>query len=220
MGPTPRPPTCGWCCLLYTDRYNICYVNGFQTQAEEAAWWRANHPDLLLRDGDGNYVEDPDWPGELILDISTEDNRTDIAEIVNGWVTGCAEDGFDAVEIDNLDTFTRFTDHLQESDAVAYAELLTEHAHAEGLAIAQKNSAELAEQGRALGFDFAVAEECGRYDECGDYVDAYGAHVLVIEYRDQDFAKTCREYGDTLSVVRRDRNVVGPNSSGYVYDAC
>jgi hypothetical protein len=31
--------------------------------------------------------------------------------------------------------------------------------------------------------------------------------VLVIEYRRQDFAKTCAAYGDRLAVVLRDRDL-------------
>ena len=43
-----------------------------------------------------------------------------------------------------------------------------------GLAIAQKNTAELAGNRVTNGLDFAIAEECADWDECGDYVDAFG----------------------------------------------
>ena len=39
------------------------------------------------------------------------------------------------------------------------------------------------------GLDFAVAEECGQYDECGDYADAFGNNVIVIEYTDDGMAR-------------------------------
>ena len=52
-----------------------------------------------------------------------------------------------------------------------------------------------------------MAEECGRYDECGAYVDDYGSQVLVIEYRERDFEKTCATFGDRLAVVLRDRDL-------------
>ena len=35
------------------DRYSICYVNAYQAQPQELDWWRAHHPDLLLRDNAG-----------------------------------------------------------------------------------------------------------------------------------------------------------------------
>ena len=50
--------------------YNICYVNGFQVQPGEDAWWRANHPDLLLRDKNGKVVIDRDW-NEIMLAPTT-----------------------------------------------------------------------------------------------------------------------------------------------------
>ncbi|MEV4419807.1 hypothetical protein AB0L40_07500 [Patulibacter sp. NPDC049589] len=35
------------------DAYGVCYVNGFQTQDAEIAWWRRRRPELLLlRDRD------------------------------------------------------------------------------------------------------------------------------------------------------------------------
>jgi hypothetical protein len=59
-----------------------------------------------------------------------------------------------------------------------------------------------------MGTDFAVAEECSRYDECGEYVSAYGAHVLMIEYSDEDFAAGCAAYGASHPVVHRDLDLV------------
>ena len=44
--------------------YSICYINAFQTQAEETKWWKANHPDVLLKTASGKLVEDQNWPGE------------------------------------------------------------------------------------------------------------------------------------------------------------
>ena len=40
-------------------RYNVCYVNGFQTQPGERALWR-RHPRLVLRDH-GRPVVDEAW---------------------------------------------------------------------------------------------------------------------------------------------------------------
>src|SRR4051812_28100763 len=55
--------------------YSICYVNAFQTQPEEHAWWLRNHPSLLLRDKAGHEVGDPGWPGEILLDTSSAAKR-------------------------------------------------------------------------------------------------------------------------------------------------
>lgn len=199
--------------------YNICYVNAFQVQPHEVTWWQRNHDDLLLRDADGEYVVDGDWD-EILLDISTAAKRTAIADIVNEWIDGCAADGFQAVEPDNIDSYYRSDGLLTLADAVEYLKLLAPRAHAAGLAIGQKNTTELGTRGKAAGLDFAIAEECGRYDECGDYTRVYGDNVIDIEYTDSAYTKACTAVGARVSVVRRDVDVTAPGSRTYVYRAC
>jgi hypothetical protein len=92
---------------------------------------------------------------------------------------------------------------VSRADAKAYAAQLTARAHDAGLVAGQKNWVELGDTGPGLGFDFAIAEECGRWRECQGYVDTYGEHVLFVEYRRKDFRWTCAHFGQ-VSVVRRD----------------
>ncbi|WP_298802121.1 endo alpha-1,4 polygalactosaminidase [uncultured Pseudokineococcus sp.] len=204
--------------------YSVCYVNAFQTQPGETAWWRRAHPDLLLRDARGRLVEDEDWPGEVLLDTSTSARRTAAARVVGRWVDGCAAAGYRAVELDNLDAFTRSGGRLTQGQAVAFAGLLARRAHAAGLAVAQKNTAELTRrQVRAVGFDFAVAEECQVWDECDVYTGHYGRHVLEVEYTDtgrRPFREACAARGDRVSVLLRDRDVVPRGTPGYVSEHC
>ncbi|MEW2546307.1 endo alpha-1,4 polygalactosaminidase [Streptomyces sp. NPDC047002] len=194
--------------------YNICYVNAFQAQPGAEAQW----PGLLLKDANGQVVYDEDW-GEAMLDTRTDEKRKAIAAKVDAWIDSCAAKGFDAVEPDNLDTFDR-TDLLSEADAKATVKLLADHAHEKGLAVAQKNTAQLSTERADTGLDFAIAEECGEWDECGDYVEGFGDHVIVIEYEQKYFTKTCSGYGDRLSVVLRDRDVLSPGDAGYVRKVC
>lgn len=198
--------------------YNICYVNGFQIQPDEEAFWLNQHPTLILRDAAGKPIIDADW-NEMLIDIGTPAKRTEVAAIVNGWIAGCATAGFDAIEIDNLDSFTRSGGRLDEADAVAAMRLFSDAAHAHGLAAAQKNSAELVGRKADLGTDFVVAEECNTFDECGDYTAVYGDHVIVIEYVRADFSKGCAAFPQ-LSITLRDRDLVTPGTTGYVYDGC
>lgn len=198
--------------------YNICYVNGFQAQPGEDQLWEKDHPDLILRDSGGQPVIDEDW-NEMLLDTSTDPKRTALAEVVGGWIRGCATSGFDAVEIDNLDSYSRSGGLLKQANNVAFMKLLSVIAHESKLAIAQKNSAELVNQAKQMGTDFAVVEECNRWDECGDYRAAYGDLLFIIEYRRQDFQKGCTAYPE-LSIVLRDLDVTTPSSGSYVYDGC
>lgn len=199
--------------------YGICYVNGFQTQPGEADFWLVDHPDLVLRDGNGDPVIDPGWPDEMLLDVSTAQKRAAIAGIVGGWIDGCATSGYRAVEIDNLDSFTRSGGRLDAEDAVATATLFAGRAHAASLAIAQKNSTDLVARRAEMGFDFAVAEECNAWDECDVYTGGYGDLVFAIEYDDAPFAEGCQAFPQ-LSIVRRDVLLTTPGSGSYVFDGC
>jgi hypothetical protein len=198
--------------------YNICYVNGFQVQTGEAAAWMADHADLILRNGQGQPVIDPDW-NEMLADTSTAAKREGLLKVVGPWIDACATKGFDAVEIDNLDSYGRSQGLLTKDDNVAFMSALSVRAHAAGLAVGQKNAADLAAHAAALGTDFAVAEECNRYHECDVYKQAYGTRVFVIEYRRQDFDAGCSAEPD-LSIVLRDLEVTTPSSSTYVFAGC
>lgn len=208
-----------------TGAYSVCYVNGFQTQPDEATLWR-DHDDLLLHDADGELVVDPDWPDEHILDPSTADRRSEILDIIGPVIDGCASSGFDAVEIDNLDTADRFPD-IDRTGALDLAAEYVDRAHAQGLSIAQKNAAELAETAHSqLSFDFAVTEECVAFDECDRFTSVYGDRVLAIEYPDTlveaglDFADACTVPDRPPLMILRDRDLVAAGDPGYRFDTC
>jgi hypothetical protein len=196
--------------------YNICYVNAFQAQPGAESDWDSN---LLLRDSAGKVVYDKDW-GEALLDVGTAAKRQRIANTIGAQIDGCRDKGFQAVEPDNYDSYTRSGNRLTASNAQAYIKLLSTRSHTDGLAIAQKNTSELAGNRAANGLDFAVAEECGQYDECGDYTSAFGNNVIVIEYTDAGRTKACKGWGGTLSIVQRDVGVSPAGSSGYVRKTC
>jgi hypothetical protein len=199
-------------------KYNVCYINAFQTQPDAVGWWRAHHSDLLLKSS-GRYVVDSAW-NEMLLDTSTARKRRALATIVGRWMAGCRKAGYQAVEPDNLDSWSRSKHRLSMAHNKAYAALLIRRAHAAGLAIAQKNTTDLLAQHKSIGFDFAVTEECGRYGECEEYASAYANRVFDIEYSAGDFAATCRGSGAALSVVLRGRDVSPPGSPDYLFKTC
>jgi Glycoside-hydrolase family GH114 len=204
--------------------YNICYINAFQTQAYQDGWWEKHHPSLLLRNAKGKLVEDPGWPGEIILNTSTAADRTRLATIEDRWLKGCKTKGFNAVEPDNLDSNTRSQHLLTQAEDFKFAKLFVEDGHADGLAIAQKNDAEQsAHLRKTVHFDFAIAEECQVYNECSYYLKTYGDEVFEIEYTDNGraaYKKACAKRGAEISIILRDRNVVPRGNKHYVYKAC
>jgi len=209
--------------------YSICYVNAFQTQANERGTnrpdERSNWPRRLVLSKLG---DDPKWGGEYLVDIRNASKRRRAARWVGQMIDGCAAKGYDAVEFDNLDSWTRFDGTplakkvpFGKREALAYARLIAGRANAADLAVGQKNTADVSRRGaRRAGFDFAIAEECARYSECGRYRRVHGDRVIAIEYRRRDLRKACRTVGDEISVVLRDRQVSKPGSRRYVYDSC
>ncbi|ROR93367.1 glycosyl hydrolase family 114 [Salana multivorans] len=197
-------------------RYNVCYVNGFQTQPGEADSWAG----LLVLDDDGEQLVDPGWPDERILDTSTAENRERIADRQARLVAHCAEAGFDAVELDNLDSYLRSDGALTPEDNLALARLLIDVAHGHGLAVAQKNAAELAERGRAAGFDLVLAEECGQYEECATYEAVYDV-VLDVEYVEPAaYRAMCAAGILPERSVLRDRLLAPSGDAAHVAERC
>lgn len=200
--------------------YSICYVNGFQTQPGELDDW----DDDLLVQRDGEPLFDPDWPDEALVDTSTADRRERIAAHVIPWIEGCADAGFDAVEFDNLDSYTRSDGALTLDDNRELATMLVDAAHAAGLAAGQKNAAEEAQvMHEQAGFDFAVTEECAVYRECAAYTEVYGDRMIDIEYADElprPFAEMCADPDSPASMVLRDRDLVTPDDDAYVFEVC
>ncbi|KAM9862179.1 endo alpha-1,4 polygalactosaminidase [Leucobacter sp. BZR 635] len=203
------------------DRYSICYINGFQTQPGELASWPEN---VLLHTAGGEIRFDPDWPDEALLDTSSTSARTAIVDTVSDWIEGCARDGFDAVEFDNLDSYTRSDGALTLADNLAVAAELVRVAHGAGLAAGQKNASEDAAAWREqASFDFAITEECSVFDECGAYTAVYGDHVINIEYADdlpRPFAEMCADEAAPASMVLRDRMLGAPGDPDYTFELC
>jgi hypothetical protein len=199
--------------------YNICYINAFQAQPDATDWWRANHPDLLLKNAAGEPVIDENW-NEQLLDVSTDAKRAELAKVVGGWIDDCAAKGFQAVEPDNLDSYSRSQGLLTADQDAAMAAELVRLAHGKGLAAGQKNTTEFLPRAAKIGFDFAVAEQCGVYDECGKYAAAYGGRVFDVEYDDKGFGAACRAYAGRIAIVRRDLDVSAAGGSSYIYKTC
>jgi hypothetical protein len=225
-GPYPPPSEVS---IVERDRttspdtgYGICYVNGFQTQPAESDWFAENHPDLLVQDK-GKLLVDPDWPDEYIFDVSTADKRTAVVDIVRPWIQSCKSAGFAAVEIDNLDSYSRSQGALTVEDNLALAATYAGIAHEAGLAIAQKNTPDQSERLESLGYDFAIAESCYHFDECQAYSSVYPV-VLDIEYMDElgehRFSDACSDEERPSSMILRDHDLVTPGDVGYAYQSC
>jgi hypothetical protein len=169
--------------------YSICYINGFQSQPGEQ--WPAK---LLLRTAEGDAVIDPNWPDETILDIRSADNRAAIVERLTPLTAQCAERGFDAVEFDNLDSYSRSDGKFGLDATIEMATLLVSAGHDAGLAVGQKNTGEL-----------------------------LGDAVIDVEYTAdlrRSFSEVCADALTPVTTMLRDRNLTAPGSPDYVFEHC
>jgi hypothetical protein len=197
--------------------YNICEMSGFRAREEDRELWLTEHPDLVLRDTRGVPVFDP--YASMLIDVSTQAKREELARVIGDWIASCASAGFDAIAINDLDAYSVSGGRLQAQDVLDAMQSFSAIAHAHGLAIGQTNASELARQKAAIGTDFAVAEQCNRYQECDEYRATYGDKVLVVEYRRSDFDAGCNSYPQ-LPIVLRDSALASPGDEGYVYESC
>jgi hypothetical protein len=118
---------------------------------------------------------------EYYLDIRSPIVRTLMGKRMDaGKAKGC-----DAIEPDVVDTYTAKTGFpLTRKDELDYLHFWSEWVHHRGMKVALKNDAELVDS-ISPQFDFAIAEQCFDYQECGSYAPfiQQGKAVLVAEYK-------------------------------------
>jgi hypothetical protein len=200
--------------------FSVCYLNGFQTQPGTLrSTWAGPRRSLLLRTASGSLARDPGWPDEVLLDTSTAHRHARIARVLARQVARCARKGFDAVELDNLDSWQRSHGRLTARDNLGLARRLIRAAHAHGLLVAQKNAVEITRRAHRAGFDLAITEDCRRWHECGAYRRTYGARVLMVEYHRAAFRRSCAARHPGL-VVYRDHDLVRRGRPGYRFRTC
>jgi len=148
------------------------------------------------------------WSGEKWLDI----RRIDLLKpIMLARLDECAAKKFDAVEPDNMETYTNDTGFpLTYEDQLNYALWLAKEAHKRGLAIGQKNAPDQTKD-LVNVFDFAIIEDAfyfGWAEDMLPYIQA-GKPVFAAEYTDLpgDFEAFCyqsRKLGFSTILKHRD----------------
>ncbi len=143
--------------------------------------WRSDAADfpasIIGNDYDG-------WDGEKFLDIRDIDA---LAPIMRARLDMIKTKGFDAVEPDNIDSYTNNTGFdITEQDVINYCKWLANEAHSRGLSIGQKNATELSDQ--LVGyFDWILLEDAfveNIQEEAQIYITNNKA-VFATEYTDE-----------------------------------
>jgi hypothetical protein len=133
---------------------------------------------------------DNGWPGERWLDIAPGPYLSAVQRIMTARFRMCADNGFDAVEPDNIDGAENETGFaITIPEQIAYDKWVATTVHALGMSVAQKN---FEDQSTSLEpyFDFSIEEQCFQYDDCSDlapYTKA-GKAVFEAEYQGQGSA--------------------------------
>lgn len=164
----------------------ICYIS-------VGSWedWRPDKDQFPMEVLGNDYTG---WEGEKWLDI----RRIDLlAPLMLARLDLCRAKGFDAIEPDNMETYTNDTGFpLTFDDQLKYALWLADEAHLRGLAIGQKNASD--QVSRLVDvYDFAITEDYFYYRDAGTMLPYVKAEkpVFAAEYTDLpgDFTKFCEQ---------------------------
>ena len=159
--------------LHAAGRKVICYV--------DAGTWEDFRPDAGAYPDSvkGNPVSG--FGNERWLDIR---QQSVLQPILSARLDQCQAKGFDGVDFDNVDGYTNDSGFpLAASDQLEFDTWLADEAHARGLSVALKNDLDQIPD-LVPYFDWAVNEQCYRFQECDKllpFVQA-GKAVLEIEY--------------------------------------
>ncbi len=139
----------------------ICYFSGGTYED-----WRPDEkqfPTNTLGNGLG-------WPGEKWLDV----RDATVRNIMLRRLDLAKSKGCDGVEPDNVDGYANNSGfNLTRQDQINFLNFLANESHKRGMTIALKNATDLVPS-LVSAFDFAVVEECFKYNEC----DAYTPFIL------------------------------------------
>jgi hypothetical protein len=126
------------------------------------------------------------WPGQYWLDI----RQPAVVNVMKARIALAQQKGCDAVEADDVDSRTNDPGFpITTADQQGFIRALAAEAHARRLSFALKN--DLDEIPQLLGdVDFAVNEECFRYNECSSLQPFIAANkaVFQVEYTSGDLA--------------------------------
>jgi len=177
----------------------------------------------VLRDENGEPQVDENWPDEMALNTSTPESRAALALILGEWIEGCRTSGYQAVEFDNLDSYSRFDgltlDHKRDFRVPVGGTSARprprgrpkEHGRARQPR-SRRDRLRLCHQRRVL-----------LYDECSAYSDVYGDQFLDIEYQTDDphaLDGLCDDPDIPVLTIVRDRALSPAGDPDSVFWSC
>jgi hypothetical protein len=197
----------------------ICYID-----AGTAENWRSDYAEFDPSELGGDV---PGWPGEEFVNVadwasSVSSGYETLQTIMTNRVALCQEEGFDAIEADNVDAYSDgnigdFT--LSMSQEETYIDQLVAIAHSDGLAFFLKNevNGDSLITTEAPLVDGEIDEQCWQYSECSalDVFVQEGKPVLNVEYQSFAEATLCAEANAfPMASIQAGVNLTGPVNYG------
>jgi hypothetical protein len=158
----------------------VCYISTgtweeFRSDADDPRWGPIKLNPMF------------DWDGEWWLDIV---NRTGIEPLMDKRFDMAKANGCHAIEGDNVDCFDNSDcfDHLMLGGSPGKSAKYFQYeyncyqvhaAHSRGLGIGLKNALAIVPD-LAQFYDFAINEQCQKYNECSDYNDSFLASSKAV----------------------------------------
>lgn len=150
----------------------VCYFSAGSYEE-----WRADANSFLASSLGANL---DGWPGERWLDVRAQN----VKDVMVKRMDLAVSKGCQSLEPDNVDGYSNANGFgFTMQDQINYNSFLADQAHARGLTIGLKNSTDLVTK-LVDKFDYAVVEECFKYNECSAYSPFIekGKAVLNAEY--------------------------------------
>eukprot|EP00833_Pecoramyces_ruminatium_P001189 jgi/Orpsp1_1/1175221/evm.model.c7180000053075.1 len=172
----------------------ICYFS-----AGTLEFFRDDYPQFLAIKGLVQNTYEA-WPEERWLDFRIED----IKPLLKNRMKNAVKKSCDGIEVDNLDGYQMkevksWKKPLTKSDTIKFAKWLANTAHSLGLSIGLKNVPGLIDE-LTTYYDFAINEECVKYNECKLY---------------KNFLKTGKAvFGVTYNGLSENRSALCKNLNG------
>jgi hypothetical protein len=168
------------------------------------------------------------WPGENWLLVTAANQSTILPLMQARFQSWCLAKGFDAIEPDNLDSFTNLpSGTISEADNLTYDLAIAKLAHGMSLSIGLKNLLPDVSSSYVpsllSSFDWALVEQCYEYDECSSYSQS-GSFIMLgkaawdVEYNQ---SPNCTQAdSEHLNAQLTDLDLVDPLDTGYSYTPC
>jgi len=153
------------------------------------------------------------WPGEKWLDVR---NAT-VRQIMAARMDLAKSKGCDGLEPDNVDGYSNKSGFpLTMQDQISFNSFLADQAHARGMVVALKNSTDLVDS--LVGkFDFAVVEECFKYNECSAYSPFISQNKAVLNAEYSSYSSSICSQAASLKFSTVFFNL---DLNGQVYNPC